>query len=299
MSGGLTSRATRAALDYITGKRLDLGTATQTMQLALLTAAPPADPSVGQLNEVAATGYARQNVAWGLATNTVAGQPSQIANSANVLYGPFVDVNGLTYPATHCALIGVGVPDNTATLLSANVSDIETDASGWTSWANTTVARSTAQARTGTASLSSTVTAAGDSQIATAAFLTPAAFTTYTASAWVFSAVAGVQAKVDLTFWDANDTLLLWSSAGLTTLAANTWTQISRTALAPANSAKMRPVLRGQTTANGQVLYYDSMSLAAVSTQDVVMTWAFDTAGQAAQNESLQVSAGALTMSLG
>jgi hypothetical protein len=61
----------------------------------------------------------------------------------------------------------------------------------------------------------------------------------------------------------------------------------------------MKPVLRGQATAAGQVFYYDSMSLAAVSTQDVLMTWAFDTPGQASQNESLQISAGALTMSLG
>jgi hypothetical protein len=283
----------------MTGTRLDLGAVTQTMQLALLTAAPPADPTIDQLNEVAATGYARQNVTWGLATNPIAGQPSQIANAANLLYGPFVDVNGLTYPATHCALIGTGVPDSSANLLSANTSDVETDASGWSAFLNTTISRSTAQAKTGTASLASTVTASGDSQVYASGFVAAKPFVTYTASAWVFSAVAGVQARVDLWFTDSNGTSVLYSSAPAITLAANTWTQVSRTVQAPAGSAQMKPVLRGQATAAGQVFYYDSMSLAAVSTQDVLMTWAFDTPGQASQNESLQISAGALTMSLG
>lgn len=106
MSGVITSTAARAALDYMTGKQLDLGTAPQTMQLALLTAAPPNDPTVAQLNEVSSTGYARQNVSWSAASTATPGLPSSISNSANLLYGPFTDVSGLGYPATHCALIG-------------------------------------------------------------------------------------------------------------------------------------------------------------------------------------------------
>lgn len=106
MSGGLTGIGAMAALNYLTGRALDLGTAPQTMQLALLTAPPPVNPAVSALSEVAATGYARQNVAWSSAADPVPEQPSVISNSANILYGPFTAVGGLGFPATHCALLG-------------------------------------------------------------------------------------------------------------------------------------------------------------------------------------------------
>lgn len=116
MAGNLTGVAAMAALDYLTGKSLDLGTAVQTMQLALLTAAPPNNPAMSDLNEVASTGYARQNVTWGLATDPTPGQPAQITTTANILYGPFTDVSGLAFPATHCALIGKNA-SNASTVL--------------------------------------------------------------------------------------------------------------------------------------------------------------------------------------
>lgn len=106
MSGGLTGVAEIAALNYLTGRSLDLGTAVQTMQLALLTAPPPANPAVSDLTEVSSPGYARQNVTWGAAADPTPGQPSSISNSANILYGPFTAVGGLNFPATHCALLG-------------------------------------------------------------------------------------------------------------------------------------------------------------------------------------------------
>jgi uncharacterized membrane protein len=270
------------------------------MQLALLTAAPPADATIGQLNEVASTGYTRQTVTWGLAATTVSGQPSQIANAANLLYGPFVDVNGLAYPATHCALIGSGVPDNPNNLLDANTSEIETDASGWSVQGTvTTKTRSTAQFKNGTASISATSTGAGATLLGTAANYGVAPFSTYAASAWVYTATAGLTAKIDLNFMDASGVTTAYKVVAPTTLAANTWTQLTQVTTAPANSASVQMILSGNATATGQVFYWDTMSLAQTQTQDVLMTWAFDTAGQAAQNESLQISAGSLTMSLG
>lgn len=106
MSGGITGVSAIAALNYLTGRSLDLGVVTQTMQLALLTAPPPTNPLVTDLTEVVSAGYARQNVSWSAAVTPVAGQPSSIANSANVLWGPFTAVGGLGFPATHCALLG-------------------------------------------------------------------------------------------------------------------------------------------------------------------------------------------------
>ncbi|MFE9834029.1 hypothetical protein ACFYP4_02600 [Streptomyces sp. NPDC005551] len=300
MSGSLTSRATRAALDYLAGKRLDLGVAPQTMQLALLTAAPPVDPTVGQLNEVASTGYARQNVAWGLATNTVPGQPSQIANSSSILFGPFTDVNGLAYPATHCALVGVGVPDSTANLLSADVSEIETDSSGWNAAnANTTKARSTTAFKQGAASLRVTSGAAGNMLVGTAVNPAVTAYTTYASTAWVYTTSSGIKTKIDLNFMDSTGVTTAYKTVGQTTLTPSTWTQLTHTTQAPAGSTQVQMLLSTDATAAGQIAYFDVMTLAPTLTMDVLMSWQFDVAGQAAQNESLQVSPGSLTMTLG
>jgi hypothetical protein len=300
MAGGITGFASKAALNYMTGKSLNVGTAPQTMQLALLTAAPPANPTIQQLNEVASTGYVRQNVTWSPATlNATPGQPSQIANSGNVLYGPFTDVNGLAYPVTHCALIGNVVPDSVANLFDVNTSGIETDASAWTSFLNGTIARSTAQKQAGAASLAVTIPAIGDSQVGNAAYFTVSPYTTYTAAAWVFSTVAGVQAKVDIPYYDGSNVQVAYNSTALTTLAANTWTQVTISGMAPATAVTAKTILRTTATAAGQVVYWDAMSLAPSLRQEIIMTWQFDAIGQAAQNESLQVSAGALTMSLG
>lgn len=299
MAGGITGFASKAALNYMTGKALNVGVAPQTMQLALLTAAPPANPTIPQLNEVASTGYVRQNIAWSAATNPVAGQPSQIANSGNVLFGPFTDVNGLAYPVTHCALVGSVVPDSIANLFDANTAGIETDATGWTGFLNAAIARSTAQKQAGAASLAVTMAAIGDSQVGNTAYYPVSPYTTYTASAWVFSPVAGVQSKIDIPYYDGDNVQVAYNSTALTTLAANTWTQVTISGMAPANAVTGKAILRTTATAAGQVVYYDTASLAPSARQEVMMTWQFDAIGQAAQNESLQVSAGALTMSLG
>lgn len=299
MSGVITGRAARAALDYITGKSLDLGAAPQTMSLALLTQPPPTNPWTSQLNEVSSTGYARQSVAWSPAT-TPAGQPSQIANSGNVLFGPFTGVNGLSFPATHCALIGVGVPASTANQLTANEASVETDISAWNAVSNCTIARSTAQAKDGTASIAQTITATGDSTILLNNSKAVTTDTVYRAAAWVYSPVAGLKAAVDYVWYDASGAQVSSSLGTKFNLTANTWTEVFRlVTLRSLTISAGRPQIRVEATAPGQVVYVDNMSFVAQSTEDILMTWAFDQPGQAAQSESLQISAGNLTMSLG
>lgn len=300
MSGGLTGAGEIAALNYLTGRSLDLGVSPQTMQLALLTAPPPANPAVSDLTEVVATGYARQNVSWSAAVNATPGQPSVISNSANILYGPFTAVGGLNFPATHCALIGNVVAGSTANLLTANQSEIETDASAWTSLLNASLVQSTAQAHSGTHSLAVTSTpAAGDTQVTTAAKVAAVPYRVYTASGWVYTVASGSQAKTEIAFYDSSNALIQRITGSFVSLPASTWTQFSFSAMAPANTANAAPILHSNPTASGAVTYWDSMSVAATVDVTVLMTWNFDVAGTAAQNESLQISAGALAMDLG
>jgi hypothetical protein len=299
MSGGLTGVAAVAALNYLTGRSLDMGTTIQTMQLALLTAPPPSDPGVSDLSEVAATGYARQDIGWSAATTPTSGQPSNIANSANLLYGPFTAVGGLGFPATHCALLGRVVAPDTSNLMTPNQAEIETDATAWSPLLNASVAPSTAHFHSGAQALAVTSTAAGSTQVKTAVGLAVSPFTTYTASGWAFTTATGNQCKVELAFYDSSNTLIQRTGGSNSTLTANTWTQLSFSAMAPANAVTAAPIMNSSPTASATVTYWDTLSFAAAMQQKVLMTWQFDTAGSAAQNESLQVSAGALDMALG
>lgn len=299
MSGVITGRAARVALDYITGKSLDLGAAPQAMTLALLTQAPPTNPWTQQLNEVSSTGYARQSVTWSPAV-TPSGQPSQIANSGNVLFGPFTGVNGLSFPATHCALIGTGLPSFVGNLLTANEVSVETDISAWNAVSNCTIARSTAQAKDGIASIAATIAAAGDATILLNNSKPVGIDTVYRASAWMYSPVAGLKAAMDYLWYDASGNQFTSSLGTKITLVANTWTEVFRlVTIRQVLIAAGRPQMRIEGTAPGQIVYVDNMAFNAQTTEDILMTWAFDQPGQAAQSESLQISAGNLTMSLG
>lgn len=299
MAGGITGKASSIALNYLTGRSAGLSPVPQTMLLALLTAAPPANPMVSQLGEAESTGYFRQSLSFAAAKNDVPGQPSSIESSGNVLFGPFTDASGLGFPVTHCAVIGQTVPESVANLLSANASSVETDVSAWQSLLNAELSSSTAQFRSGVRSMSVAIAAAGDSQVGLVTGVSVTPLTTYKASAWVFSPTAGVQARVDLPIYDGEGGQIIYNTVSYVTLAANTWTEVSIQRTAPPNAATAKPVLRTTATAGGQTVFWDVMSLVPVADTAVLMTWQFDTPGTAAQNESLQISAGDLRMSLG
>lgn len=103
---GVTGLAARAALEYLTGKALRW-TTTRTAYLMMLTQAPPSDdPTIAQLTEVIAAGYARQPVSLGSATTNATTNLSVISNAAQVVYGPFTAASGIgANPATWAALV--------------------------------------------------------------------------------------------------------------------------------------------------------------------------------------------------
>ncbi|MFD4858427.1 hypothetical protein [Streptomyces atratus] len=300
MAGGITTRAAQAALNYMTGRSLDLTPTPQSLTLALLTSAPPANPRIQELRESTSTGYFRQTVPFSAATNSGSGQPARIENSGNVLFGPFTASTGLDFPVTHCALLGVGAPAVTGNLLSANTSGSETSTANWATLANCTQTRSTTQFKSGAASMAVQATAAGEMRVRSTEFFPVQVDHTYRASYFVYTSVASTPVAIDIEWYDAAGVLLTTSTGVTTTAPANTWVEASRTppVRAPA-IAKAKLVLRLTALNASQVIYCDDMSLIDQRSDEILMTWQFDVAGQAAQNESLQISAGALSMSLG
>jgi hypothetical protein len=102
MAGNPTAYGLKLGLDYQTGKAVD-HTAPRTTYLALCTANFADNADLTALPEVTTTGYARQAVTWGAATEA---RPAEASNSAVITFGP-VTVD-MASAATHAALVTVG-----------------------------------------------------------------------------------------------------------------------------------------------------------------------------------------------
>lgn len=102
MAGNPTAAGAKLGLDYQTGKLLD-HTAPRTTYLALCTATFANNAALTALPEVTTSGYSRQAVTWGDATDAY---PSEAKNSAVITFGP-VTVD-MVAPVTHAALVTVG-----------------------------------------------------------------------------------------------------------------------------------------------------------------------------------------------
>ncbi|MFH9606864.1 hypothetical protein [Streptomyces sp. NPDC017448] len=300
MPGSITARAAKAALNYLSGRSLDLAPTPQSLSLALMTSAPPTDPRTTQLTEASGAGYFRQVPVFSTASIPSPGQPARIENATNILFGPFTSSGGLLFPVTHCALLGSGAPAVTGNLLSANTSGSETNVSGWEPLANCTLTRSTTQAKSGAASMAVQSVASGEVRVRSAEFTSVVTDHSYRAGVWVYAAGVTVPVIVDVEWYDAVGNLVTTSSGASVNATSNTWIEAIRTPmLRLLNVTKCKFVIRITASAAGQIFYCDDMTLTDQRSEEILMTWAFDVAGQAAQNESLQISAGALSMTLG
>ncbi|MFC8583226.1 hypothetical protein ACFUGD_01410 [Streptomyces sp. NPDC057217] len=153
-------------------------------------------------------------------------------------------------------------------LLAANVSGIETDATGWTAGTNTTRARSTARFYQGAASLSLTATAAGSVSVTTAVRVPVTAGTEYQAYAYVALAVAAAgRASAVSIEWYAASTggSPLSTSTGVSTAIPNStaWvtpsTQVTAVAPVGATYATLTITVTGMSA--GAVVHADTMAL--------------------------------------
>lgn len=113
MSGNFTDTTDRALLNYVTGTSLGGWTPPTTTYIMLLTGNPaltaalPNDPTLAELPELSATGYARKAVTWSSATSPSPGGLSQIKNSNLITFGPFTGGSGSGTATTYGALVNV------------------------------------------------------------------------------------------------------------------------------------------------------------------------------------------------
>lgn len=148
-------------------------------------------------------------------------------------------------------------------LLSANQASLETDTTGWGASTNATIARSTAQALDGVASLAVTSVAAGDMQAATVIPGVPVSpGRSYTATASYRAATAARSVQTQL-FWYTAASVFLYSDLATAAADATTgWTANSVVATAPATAGFARVITRVlATAAAGEVHYVDRISL--------------------------------------
>lgn len=107
MPGELSTYAARIALDYATGRAVEVP-APITTYLALLTAIPDPEPplldemTMATMSEVTTPGYARPSVAWTAATAT---SPSVTQNSGLLSFGALTA--DMTAPAIAVVLVTV------------------------------------------------------------------------------------------------------------------------------------------------------------------------------------------------
>lgn len=155
--------------------------------------------------------------------------------------------------------------DLTKNLLTENISDIEVDTTGWAVHTNCSIARSTAQAQEGAASLSMTSTAGGDMGARTATGTSGVPITaglTYTVSGYFRSAVSARDVFMRINWYDSGGSLVTTVDGDTVADTTTGWTRAHLTATAPPTAAFA--MIAGRVVATGagsEVHYLDSVML--------------------------------------
>lgn len=186
---------------------------------------------------------------------------------------------GAAVPTTVASNVTAGLP-NATNGLTANQASLETDTTGWEVDSNCTIARSTAQALDGVASLSLTSLAAGEMKVRTtyATWVPVTVGMSYQASAWYRAATAPRSCLTLINWFTASDGYVA-TSGGTSVFDTTTgWTRSVTTAVAPATAAKAQviPDVLGAGAA-GEVHYIDRIAFNSVITLSDDTGWVFTT----------------------
>lgn len=160
------------------------------------------------------------------------------------------------------------MPGSQNNLLDFETETLNSTVGGWIVDLNVTVARSTAQAVEGPASLSMTSVAAG---VFSAKCINIGAKdrTTYTFSAWFRSATAGLVCSFFVDWFGPTGILLNTTIGNTVTLVANTWTKVTTVVTPPAGTDHATMYAGNATAAGaGVVLFMDSIFLGSPGETD-------------------------------
>jgi uncharacterized phage protein gp47/JayE len=164
--------------------------------------------------------------------------------------------------------------------LTANEASAETDASGWTNSANTTIASTAAQHLDGAKSVQMTAASAATMSMINAASKTIVPGDTITAVASFRSAVTPRVCNVGIQWRDAGDAIISGTFGANVNDTTTGWTQAFCTAVAPATAVKCRILTQVTTPANAEVHYVDNASLRRGDTTDWVPGGTVDVGNQ-------------------
>lgn len=194
-------------------------------------------------------------------------------------YGTIIDTRGIqldspvAYDTTRAIRFVSSLSGN---LLTPNQASVETSAVGFAAKTNCAIARTTAQAADGTASLQLTATAAG----AVEATTTTGTGGTVIQPSQVYSAILSTRgntvarnASVAIFYYQASGAASAIKASDYGTAAINTttgWTQVSVTALTPADAAFASVVVNIAGLGAGEIQYVDKLALF----QGTVTSWA-------------------------
>lgn len=173
-----------------------------------------------------------------------------------------------TTPAFDTGEVATSNPELDLAAVTANLianPSFETDTTGWAG-VNCTIARSTAQAQSGVASLALTATVAAEMRAETSGSGTSAIPVspggTYTASAWYRAATTIRSCWTRIVWYDSAGATISQVGTGTVNNTNTGWTQHSITEVAPTNAAyaKVRAIVGGPP-AIGEVHYTDNLQL--------------------------------------
>lgn len=146
-------------------------------------------------------------------------------------------------------------------VLSANQASLETNTNGWAAVTNCAIARSTAVASTGSASLSLTASAAGD-MVASTTVGTKFAVTAnqdFAAIADFRAATTSRQAQVGIRFLTSAGTTISTNYGTAVTSSSGAWTTAEYTAVAPATATHAQVFVKVASAGSGEVHYVDKI----------------------------------------
>lgn len=174
-----------------------------------------------------------------------------------------ITVTGLALGSVVVAdLISFGPPLAVAgNLIPYAASGVEIDATGWDTYENVVVSRTSAAAWEGWWSLLLTSIGAGEVKSRLIAQLPVTAGVEYSAGAAVQTSTAS-DFKVEIWWYSAGGTFITASSV-MWSLPSGGWTRVTTVGIAPVGAVTARLILRPQATAAGQSWMCDRMSVSA------------------------------------
>jgi hypothetical protein len=148
-------------------------------------------------------------------------------------------------------------------VLTTNQASLETDTTGWVSTTNCSIARSTAEASSGSASLALTATAIGDMVAGTSTYTTVTPNVDFSATAEFKAASTARSCSIAIEWFNSSNTSLGRTYGTASNDSSSSWGARTITATAPATAATAQVYVKVASAAASEVHYVDKIAFHA------------------------------------